>query len=74
MKHPECTNDPSECRIRSVSTGGPMLGWRPTYDGDGNRTDGGDPNWYSASQSRSTCKREWVETTHRGKVTVKAKP
>jgi hypothetical protein len=73
----ECTkNCPREdCSITCSITGGDMwfstlMGWIPTYDKNGNRTDPGDPNIRSTEVRCSVCEKHWRISEQYGDVTV----
>lgn len=46
------------------------MGWTPTYDKNGNRTDRGDPNSYTTSYACSACGKRWSVTTQYGQTNI----
>lgn len=46
------------------------MGWIPTYDKHGNRTDRGDPNIYRSGMRCSTCGLIWEIRTQYGETTM----
>jgi hypothetical protein len=69
MKHRDCERDAAECRITNLGGMSTMLGWSPTYDGDGNRTDRGNPNSLTEWWHCRTCNRRWSSKTKFGETT-----
>jgi hypothetical protein len=64
----DCTRD--DC---SITTDGGMvtcMGWTPTYDKHGNRTDDGDPNIHTQTVRCSTCRWQWTIRTQYGKTEI----
>lgn len=70
LKHPECDRDGTECQIQISSGMATCMAWWPTYDGNGRRTDKGDPNIYTQDVHCYTCKRRWVRRTQFGETTI----
>lgn len=60
-----------DCSITGGNSGiSTCVGWTPTYDKNGKRTDKGDPNSFTTSYQCSTCKRAWSATTRYGETTI----
>jgi len=49
------------------------MGWMPTYDKHGNRTDRGDPNIHSSALKCYTCGASWSISTQYGETTITPK-
>lgn len=61
----------------SVSYGAGMttcMGWTPTYDKSGKRTDQGDPNITSYEMACATCGQRWLSSSQYGQTTVTKAP
>ena len=70
---PELTKDcPREdCSITGGNSGvSTCMGWTPTYDKRGNRTDRGDPNSFTTSYLCSVCGAQWSATTQYGETKI----
>lgn len=65
----DCPRD--DCLIYD-SMGGTStcMGWQPSYDKQGNRTDRGDPNIHTTSSRCVTCGAEWVFRIQYGETTT----
>jgi len=70
-----CTKDcPREdCAIIDLGGASTCMGWTPTYDKHGNRTDRGDPNIHSNGLKCTTCGASWFASTQYGKTTITAR-
>lgn len=69
-----CTKDceREDCSISGGAYGfSTCMGWTPTYDKHGNRTDRGDPNTHTTSMRCASCGKQWAITTQYGETTVK---
>jgi hypothetical protein len=64
----DCTR--SDCQL--VSSGGfsTCMGYMPTYDKNGTRTDRGDPNIHSSSLHCMTCGNRWHISTQYNETTI----
>jgi len=69
MRPPSCERDPAECRIVSHGMSRTLLGWMPTYDGNG-RQIGRDPNITTEDMECRTCGRRWTERTQYGETAI----
>jgi hypothetical protein len=58
--HPECSGDPADCRVRTVSTVLTTVAWEPVYDGNGVLTNK-DPNTFTSEKVCDTCGAHWTE-------------
>jgi hypothetical protein len=65
-RHPDCT-EPATCRVQSIGTRSTLLGYKPTYDGDGHLLNGS-PNRQKQSYECRTCGRKWTRITKAGEV------
>lgn len=60
-----------DCSITGGNSGfSTCMGYTPTYDKHGKRTDRGDPNTFTTSYRCSTCKREWLVSTQYGESKI----
>lgn len=60
-----------DCSISGGDSGvSTCVGWSPTYDKHGNRTDCGDPNTFTSELRCSKCGASWIISTQYGKTTI----
>ncbi len=65
----ECQRD--ACQLTGLDSGtSTCIGWMPTYDKHGNRTDRGDPNIFTQSIKCLTCGASWSVQTRRDERTI----
>ncbi len=64
------TCERTDCSLTESGGVSTCMGFTPTYDKDGKRTDRGDPNITSWSIRCSTCKREWDASEQYGNTTI----
>jgi hypothetical protein len=55
-----------DCSIQSGISTMTCMGWTPTYDKSGNRTDRGDPNIEATAYRCAKCGDEWTVRTQYG--------
>lgn len=70
LRPPSCDRDPSQCRISSLGGTSTAVAWSPTYDGDGKRTDAGDPNIHIEEWRCGTCRKRWATSTRYDQTTI----
>ena len=68
----DCERD--DCSIVEGVSMTTCMGWTPSYDKHGNRTDAGDPNSTSTEWRCSACGRNWRTSTLRGETVVCVEP
>jgi hypothetical protein len=59
-----------DCALQPGISTQTLMGWTPSYDKHGRRTDRGDPNIISTHWRCTACGREWIESTQRGAITI----
>lgn len=62
----------TDCSITCGGSTSTCMGWTPTYDKLGNRTDSGDPNIHTQWLRCSTCGKSWTASTQYGKTAINA--
>lgn len=60
----------SDCSLTEHGCTSTCMGWQPTFDRHGNRTDSGDPNITSSEWRCSRCPRSWVAREQYGKTEI----
>lgn len=58
-----------DCAVQEGGSTSTCLGWTPTYDKRGERTDRGNPNSMRTSFRCSTCGKEWAAYTQYDETT-----
>ncbi len=66
----DCARD--NCSLTEHGTTSTCMGFQPTYDKRGNRTDAGDPNIVSTEWRCQKCLKRWVTRTQYGKTEILA--
>lgn len=70
MQHPDCEYQSTECRITVSNVSATAIDYKPVFDGDGHRVDGGDPNIIVTKSRCATCRRHWCERKQYGQTEV----
>lgn len=59
-----------DCSLTDHGTTSTCMGFTPTYDKRGNRSDAGDPNITTTEWRCSKCPKRWVARTQYGKTEI----